>query len=32
VRLSAVDPRAGGAFETVMVSDDGTSSYTMRAV
>ena len=26
-----VDPRPGGVFETVMVSDDG-SSYTMRAV
>jgi uncharacterized protein YndB with AHSA1/START domain len=27
-----VDPRPGGVFETVMVSDDGTSRYTMRAV
>jgi uncharacterized protein YndB with AHSA1/START domain len=26
-----VDPRPGGVFETVMVSDDG-SSYTMRAI
>jgi uncharacterized protein YndB with AHSA1/START domain len=27
-----VEPRPGGAFETVMVSDDGTGSYAMRAV
>lgn len=27
-----VDPRPGGVFETVMVADDGTSRYTMRAV
>lgn len=27
-----VDARPGGAFETVMVSDDGTGRYTMRAV
>jgi uncharacterized protein YndB with AHSA1/START domain len=27
-----VDPRPGGVFETVMVSDDGSSRYTMRAV
>ncbi|MEO7783640.1 MAG: SRPBCC domain-containing protein [Terracoccus sp.] len=27
-----VDPRPGGAFETVMVADGGTSRYTMRAV
>ncbi|CAN5170836.1 SRPBCC domain-containing protein [soil metagenome] len=27
-----VDPRPGGAFETVMVAEDGTSRYTMRAV
>lgn len=27
-----VEPRPGGAFETVMVADDGTSRYTMRAV
>ncbi|GAA1981208.1 SRPBCC domain-containing protein [Terrabacter lapilli] len=27
-----VDPRPGGVFETVMVADDGTSHYTMRAI
>ena len=27
-----VDPRPGGVFETVMVADDGTGRYTMRAV
>lgn len=27
-----VEPRPGGTFETVMVADDGTSRYTMRAV
>lgn len=27
-----VDPRPGGVFETAMVSDDGTSRYTMRAI
>ncbi len=27
-----VDPRPGGVFETVMVADDGSGSYTMRAV
>jgi uncharacterized protein YndB with AHSA1/START domain len=27
-----VDPRPAGVFETVMVSDDGTGRYTMRAV
>ena len=26
-----VDPRPGGVFETLMVSDDGASRYTMRA-
>jgi len=27
-----VDPRPGGVFETVMISDDGSGSYTMRAI
>jgi uncharacterized protein YndB with AHSA1/START domain len=27
-----VEPRPGGVFETVMVSDDGGGSYTMRAL
>lgn len=26
-----VEPRVGGVFETVMVAEDGSSSYTMRA-
>jgi len=27
-----VDPRPGGVFETVMVADDGSNRYTMRAI